>query len=281
MIARNAYWSQAQAAAAWLEQRGLWPVEVVIQCGSGLMRLGDELLPHGTACELAEIPHFPAVGVPGHGRQARQGLIDGRGVLVLSGRTHLYEGLGALACGFPAALASAAGARLFVALNAAGGLDPALAPGSIVVHRDFINLMHDSPLLQLHTDDPAERFIDPKPAFDPACSARLAHALAATGLGVSLGIYAGVPGPAYETAAEMALLRQWGADVVGMSCIPEYLVCHFLRLPVVGASVVANSCRDAAPLGHAAVVAASAQAAPALAAGLRSLLAELPEGSVL
>lgn len=276
MIPRAVYWAQALDAAACLGSHGLERAGIVLQCGSGMAALAGLLLPEGRQLELEEVPHLATGSVAGQGRQAVYGAIGGVSCLVLSGRVHLYEGLGSLATAFPAALAKVLGARLLVLLNATGGLNAHYRPGDLMLHTGFINFQHDNPLLHLALDDSSERFVDPKPAYSPQYSAALGAQLAQLGCALHHGIYVGVRGPAYETEAELGMLRGFGADAVGMSLIQELLLSHWLKLPAVGLSVIANECYGSAPLTHAAVLAAVKGVVPSLAVALRAFICSTP-----
>jgi len=261
-------------AAAFLGQQMMYPADVVVQCGSGMAQLPRELLTGERRVEIGAIPNCPVAGVAGHGREAVYGLANGLRVMVFTGRVHLYEGYSALDAAFPAALAKALGAKLFIAANAAGGLEADLHAGEFMVHNGFINFQHDNPLAHLRTENCQERFVDPRPPYDPWCSRVLASHLVDTGAEAHRGVYIGVLGPAYETLAELHMLQRLGADAVGMSCIPEVLMCHFFKLPVVGVSIIANHCFNRETLTHDEVVQVAGNTVPLLSAALRRFLAD-------
>jgi purine-nucleoside phosphorylase len=144
--------------------------------------------------------------------------------------------------------------------------------GELMLHTDFINFQGDNALAHLKTDSAAERFVDPKPAYEPEASALLGRRLADAGARVHEGVYVGVRGPIYETRAELAMLRSFGADAIGMSTVPEVALCQFLRLPAVGVSVITNECFGTAPVSHDEVVSGSQAAIPLLAKGVRAFL---------
>jgi len=273
MIHRDEYWAQAQAAAAYLESKGLAPVDCVLQCGSGLSPLIEALggrhpqtLP---AVPLEKIPHLPGTAVRGHGKNAVLCEIGARRVLVFSGRLHLYEGHAPLTVAFPAAIAKACGAKLFIATNAAGALNQHMLTGEALLHSDFINYQQAYAIAELKCDDPAERFVDPKPAYDAQASLALGQALQSAGLKVHGGTYISVRGPLFETRAELMMLRSFGADAVGMSTVPELSMCHFLGLPCAGVSIITNECFSPGLVSHAEVLEQSLKAARKLGTGLR------------
>jgi purine-nucleoside phosphorylase len=272
------YWGQAQAAAAYLRSQGCIAPEIVVQCGSGLAPLIDALWPasHPSRCRFSDVPHLAPTSVAGHGSELLWGEVPGqdgspRELLVFSGRLHLYEGHTGLAAAFPVAIAKALGCKLFVLTNAAGGLNQHFASGEVMLQRDFINFQGDNPLAHLSAigTPPAElegitRFADPKPAYDSSVSRAMGGHLQQEGLKVQEGVYVGVRGPLYETRAELAMLRSFGADAIGMSTIPELTLCHFFQLPVVGISVITNECFAAEVVTHQKVLAGSLAAAQAL-----------------
>ncbi|MCB1218748.1 purine-nucleoside phosphorylase [bacterium] len=273
MQQRSEYLDRAQAAADFVRQRsGLAGLTSVLQCGSGLNSLIDAVLPDGGRIPMDEIPHFPASRVPGHGRELIFGSIDGQTVGILAGRIHLYEGHDPLTAGFPAALAHACGAERFILTNAAGGLNQHFSQGSVMLITDFINFQGDNALAHLLTENAAQRFVDPKPATERRQSTELGRQLQRSGLSVNQGTYIGVRGPIYETRAELAMMRSWGADAIGMSTIPELTVCHALGLPAIGVSVITNECFGDAAVTHGEVVDVGAQVSPKLGAALRGFL---------
>jgi purine-nucleoside phosphorylase len=272
MIHRDDYWRRAEEGAAFLAELGLGPADVVLQCGSGLHQLAELLLPESRRVPLHDIPHMPGTSVVGHGREAVFGTLGSARLLVLTGRLHLYEGYSPEIAAFPAALAKACGASLYIATNAAGALNQHMRTGELMLHTDFINFQGDNAIAHIQADEPMARFIDPKPAYNLTASGILARHLHGAGAGVHEGVYVSVRGPLYETRAELYMLRSFGADAIGMSTVPEITVCNFFALPAIGLSVITNECFNPAPVTHGDVLAASQAAIPKLAAGLRSFI---------
>ena len=178
-------------------------------------------------------------------------------------------------------MAKAAGARLLVITNAAGGLNQHYREGEMMVHRDFINFQHDNAIAHLQTDSSVERYVDPKPPYHLKASELVAQALVRARLNVHYGVYIGVQGPVFETRAELAMMRSFGADAIGMSTVPEVTVAAFFRLPTVGISTITNECFGATGTDHAEVLAVSNQVAPKLSSGLTLFLEEGQWGEVL
>jgi purine-nucleoside phosphorylase len=251
-----------------------WPrPAVAVVSGSGL---GAEIAPpvHGPI-PLADLLPFPIHPVEGHAHAAELLLpLPDRPVLYLRGRLHTYQGYDANQTVFPVRLAALLGAKTLVLTNAAGGVDPALRPGDLVLLRDQINLTGMSPLRGQLPPEWGPRFPDMTRAFDPRLAA-LARATA-TQLGIPLaeGVYAGLAGPAYETPAEVRMLRTLGADVTGMSTVLEVLAARHMGLSCLGISLVANAAAGLTdtPIDHAEVLAAGANAAVDLARLLGALL---------
>jgi purine-nucleoside phosphorylase len=236
--------------------------------------LAEELLADAARLPLGDIPHLPAGTVAGHGKEAVWGQIGAYKALVLAGRLHLFEGHDAATAGFPAAIAKAAGARLFICTNAAGALHQDMHVGDVMVHASYINHQGDNAAACLEFPNSAERFVNPDPAYDQESSAVLARCLSGANLRVHRGTYLAVRGPVFETDAELRMMRAWGADAIGMSTVPEVVVCHIMKLPVVGLSVLTNKCLSGRHTTHAGVLAASGKAVPGVAQALSLLFEE-------
>jgi len=272
MIHFDEYWAKAGETARYLGEHDMSPVDVVIQCGSGMAALAEHVIPDSQSLRLEQLPHFPYSVVKGHGNEAVVGKVGELKVLFFTGRIHLYEGFDALTVGFPAAVAKSAGAKVFIATSAAGGLNQHYHVGDLMIHNSFINFQGDNPLLHLEVSDYKQRFIDPKPPYDPYASRALSSYVTQVEVDVRQGVYIGVKGPMFETMAELAMLRALGGDAVGMSSIPEIIMCHFLKLPVVGATIVSNECFREELVTHDKVLEIGKKSVPALASGIRAFL---------
>lgn len=267
----------AAAAARIADASGRAAHDVALVLGSGWSGVVAGLADPGTATTLpvADLPGFAAPSAAGHGGTVTSCLVDGVPLLAVAGRTHLYEGLGAGPVVHPAHVAAAAGARALVLTNAAGGLRADLAVGDLVLLADHLNLTGRSPLA-------GATFVDLVDAYDPRLRAAAAAALVeATGTRPSEGVYAAMPGPQYETPAEIRMLRALGADLVGMSTVPEVIAARGLGLRVAALSLVTNLAAGVtgAPLDHAEVLAAGAAGADRLARGLRALVPAVDRAS--
>lgn len=259
-----------EAAARLRDLLGDRRPEVLLTLGSGLSEVADELT---DAVEIAvdEVPGLVAPRVPGHSSRLRCGWLGGRTVLAQLGRPHLYEGHDARDVTRMVEVAAELGCDTFVVTNAAGGLDPALDPGDLLVIDDHLNLTGRSPLLGVLRDD-APVFLDLGEAYDPALR-REAH-LAADALGLELrrGVYAGVVGPAYETPAEVAMLRTLGAHAVGMSTVNEVIAARAHGMRVLGLSSITNVHGHEVATSHEEVLEVGAWAAGPMARLLLELL---------
>jgi purine-nucleoside phosphorylase len=265
----------AEAAAAQLARRsGVAHHDVAVVLGSGWQDAAAGIGTDAVELTTAELPGFVAPTVAGHQGKVRSVDIAGRRVLVLVGRVHLYEGRSPAESVHPVRMAVAAGAGVVVLTNAAGGIDPSYRVGQTVVIRDHLNLTGLSPLGGPPPPDGyASRFVDLTDCWSPRLRA-LTHEVEP---GLTEGVYAALPGPHYETPAEIAMLRAAGADLVGMSTVLEAIAARHLGAEVLGLSLVTNAAAGVAdlPVGHAEVLAAGAAAAPGLARLIAGVIARL------
>jgi purine-nucleoside phosphorylase len=250
----------------------MYPVNIVLQCGTGIHPVADTLLPAAKRIDMNEVPHFPTVTVTGHGKTVSYGTVSDVRLLIFTGRIHLYEGHDPLTAGFPAAVAKAIGAELLILTNAAGTLNQQYKVGDVMIHADFINQQGDNAVAYLEADDPLQRFVDPKPVYQAEAGEELERHLAAVDLRVHRGVYVGMRGPMYETRAELKMLRSFGGDAIGMSVIPEATMARFFDLPIVGISVITNDCFGLTRVDHEEVVRVGEAAAPKLGMGVKSFI---------
>jgi purine-nucleoside phosphorylase len=230
---------QASAQAA-SEQLAIDSADVAVVLGSGLGGVAT-MLTNPRAVPYASLPGFPETTVAGHPGRLVAGTVGDKTAVLLCGRVHGYEGYPACEVGFGVRVVAAMGARTLVVTNAAGGVDESLSPGEIVAISDHINLTSASPLSGPNDERLGPRFVDMTDAYDPALRAlAVATAPAAIGRPLREAIYAGMAGPAYETPAEVRLLRSLGAGLVGMSTVHEVITARHAGLEVLGLSLVAN-----------------------------------------
>lgn len=262
----------ARASAARLAEITGTPVhDAAVILGSGWAPAADALGPAAAQARLADLGGFPEPSVPGHEGSARSVALGAARALVLLGRAHLYEGHTPAAVAHGVRTAVAAGCRVIVLTNAAGGIRPGLRVGQPVLIRDHLNLTGRSPLAGPPPPPGApSRFTDLTDVYSPRLRA-LARAAQAD---LAEGVYAGVPGPHYETPAEIAMLRALGADLVGMSTVVEAIAARHLGAEVLAVSLVTNLAAGLGghALNHAEVVAAGAAAAGRMGSLLAALL---------
>ena len=250
--------ARALAAATGAERH-----DVAVVLGSGWVPAADELGKPDAELAVTELPGFLPPAVAGHAGRLRSLTVGGRRVLVLLGRTHLYEGRGVGAVVHGVRVAAAAGCRTVVLTNAAGGLRDGLAVGQPVLIADHLNLTARSPLV-------GPRFVDLTDLY----SARLRGLARAVDPSLAEGVYAALPGPHYETPAEIRMLRTLGADLVGMSRVLEAIAARAEALEVLGVSLVTNLAAGMTgePLNHEEVLAAGRAAATRMGALLGTVI---------
>lgn len=248
--------------------------QVAVVSGSGLaVDLGERI--HGPIALDYLLP-FSCHAVEGHPHEADVLLpLPDRPVLYYRGRLHSYQGYSADETVFPIRLAILLGAKVVILTNATGGLRPEQKPGDLMLIRDHINLMGLNPLRGQPPAEWGPRFPDMGAAYDPALRA-LARGLAGDlGIPLSEGVYAGLPGPSYETPAEVRMLQMLGGDVAGMSTVLEVIAAHHMGVRCLGLSMISNPAAGLsdAPVEHADVLAAGKTAAASVRKLLGALLA--------
>lgn len=246
--------------------------DVALILGSGLGALADEIT-EATAVPFSEIPGFPAAAVAGHAGRLVIGRLEGATCAVLQGRFHMYEGHDAGAVALPARMLMSLGARVLIVTNAAGGINRSFTAGDLMLIEDHINLTARSPLTGPMLEGET-RFPDMTEAYDEQLRG-IARAVAADqSIRLVSGVYAAVPGPSYETPAEIRMLERLGADAVGMSTVPEVIAARARNVPVLGISLITNLAAGISsnPLSHEEVVAAGAEARGRFAGLIRGVI---------
>jgi purine-nucleoside phosphorylase len=260
-------------AAAYVTAQGIGHPELAIILGSGLGSLADEI-GKPVIIPFAQIPGFPRGAVSGHRKALISGELEGRRVLVFAGRSHYYEGGDAAVMKVPLGLLTRLGSPRLLATNAAGSVNLAMKPGDVVAISDHISLGGPNPLVG---DSDERRFVPMADAYDPAMRKALQAAAAATGQTLAEGVYMWWTGPSFETPAEIRLSRTFGADLVGMSTVPEVIMARRLGLTVAGLSIVTNygtGMQITAP-NHMETKHVADPAAPRLKALLRAFVKEM------
>lgn len=272
--AANTWGSAAAANAARIvrERIGVDAPVAAIILGSGLGDVANRIEGARTVA-YGEIPGFSTPGVAGHAGQIICGTLGGREIVALAGRFHMYEGHPAAAAAFPVRVVHALGIRTVFASNAAGGLNPDLVPGDLVIIDDQLNLTAHNPLTG--PVEPGDiRFPDMSAAYSP----RLKDLVdAAAGGSLRRGVYVGLMGPTYETPAEVRMLARLGADLTGMSTVAEAIMAAALGMEFVAVSLVTNAAAGLsdAPVRHDDVVDVGKQASVRFANLLEAFVARL------
>ncbi|RMH43170.1 MAG: purine-nucleoside phosphorylase [Deltaproteobacteria bacterium] len=236
-----------ERAAAAIAQRapGVAP-RVGLILGSGLGSFADRL-DDAVAIPYGDIPRFPTSSVEGHAGALVLGRFDGVPCVAMKGRVHYYEGYDLRDVAFPARVLVRLGARTLIVTNAAGGIRDDLEPGTLMLIRDHINLFGANPLRGPNDPRIGPRFPDMTTAYDAELR-ELARRAAGDAIALAEGVYAGLPGPSYETPAEVQMLARLGADAAGMSTVPEVIAARHMGARVLGISCITNK---AAGLGNA------------------------------
>jgi purine-nucleoside phosphorylase len=228
-----------QAAVDYIRSQTSREPRVAVVLGSGLGAFAEELS-HPLEIPYAGIPDWPVSTAAGHAGKLVFGKIDGLEIAVMAGRSHLYEGYSPAEVTMGVRVLHRLGARSIIFTNAAGGINLSYSAGALVLISDHINLQGSNPLIGPNDDSAGPRFPDMTDAYSAAYRA-VAHQVAGElGIPMSEGVYAAVTGPSYETPAEIRYLRTIGADLVGMSTVPEVIVANHLGMRVLAVSCVTN-----------------------------------------
>src|SRR6266568_741962 len=227
-----------QAKSYLLDKMGAEP-EIAIVMGSGLSAV-DEILSGPQRIHYVSIPHFPVPKVAGHRGQVAFGKVGNLQVVVFEGRVHYYEGNTMAEVTFCTRVIARLGARSLILTNASGAINPDFHRGHLMIISDHINLLGTNPLTGPNEDRWGPRFLDQTQVYDRELRQKLKTAGEYCGIGMCEGVYAAMPGPTYETPAEIRFLRAIGADAVGMSTVPEAIVGKHMGMRVAGLSMVAN-----------------------------------------
>ena len=241
MTATLPLFQQVQNASSVVRTRTRLQPRVGIVLGTGLGGLADEISVD-TAIPYQEIPGFPLSTVESHAGRLLLGRLGATPVVAMQGRFHRYEGYSLAEVTFPVRVMHALGAETLIVSNACGGMNPLWSPGDLVLLSDHINLLGDNPLIGTNDERLGPRFPDMSAPYDPEL--RAVARMVALELGIVLreGVYVAVPGPNLETRAEYRMLRTIGADVVGMSTVPEVIVAAHAGMRTVGISIITDQC---------------------------------------
>ncbi len=242
---------QAEAAAKFVQRKSKLRPKIALVLGSGLGAFADEFA-NAVKIPYAKIPHFPRSTAIGHAGQLVLGTVEGVAVVGMQGRVHLYEGYSIKDVSFPMRVFARMGVKAVVLTNAAGGIRKEFTPGRLVVISDHINLQGANPLTGPNDERFGPRFPDMSHAYDKKFRESLLAEGRLLGMNLGEGVYAALPGPSYETPAEIRSLRSIGADLVGMSTVPEVIAARHSGIRVLGISCVTNAAAGVLdqPLNH-------------------------------
>jgi purine-nucleoside phosphorylase len=250
--------------------------DVAVVLGSGL---GDFVngLQDAVTIPYGELPHWPASNVIGHAGRLVIGTLAGKRVAALSGRVHFYEGHDLRTVSFAARVIGRLGVKALILTNAAGGINVALKPGTLMVIDDHINLLGSNPLVGANEDAWGARFPDMSEVYSKRLRGLADAAAREQGLPIGHGVYVALHGPSYETPAEIRFLRTIGADAVGMSTVPEAIVARHMGVEVLGISCITNAAAGVLPqpLNHDEVMEVARQVRGAFAALLEGIIGRL------
>jgi purine-nucleoside phosphorylase len=267
---------RAEEAAAAVRAALPTPPKVAVVLGSGLGPLAERLADR-VVIPYATIPHFPAPTVEGHHGNLVAGSLGEARVIYLQGRFHFYEGHDLTTVTFPVRVLRRLGVGVLILTAATGGINQDYRPGDIVALADHLNLIGQNPLRGSNDDRIGPRFPDLTEVYARRLRALADEEASRLGIGLHSGVYACLPGPSYETPAEIRMLRTLGADVVGMSTVPEAIVARHSGMEVLAFALVSNAAAGVtgAPISHEEVLEAGRQAVPRLGGLIEAVVRRL------
>lgn len=265
---------QADEAAAAIRARssGFGTPRVGVVLGSGLAAFGNAV-EKATRIPYGEIPHFPRPTAEGHKGELVLGEVRGVKVAVMSGRVHFYEGYSEHQVVYPVRVLGRLGVKTVILTNAAGAVNKTYRPGDFMALSDHLNLTGRNPLMGPNDPELGPRFPDMSEPYDRELRRRMMGGFREAGATIHEGVYVGLLGPSYETPAEIAMFRQFGADAVGMSTVLETIAARHMGLAVAGISCITNAASDhGETLSHESVLEESRKAEGKFVAALQATL---------
>lgn len=265
-----------EACAQAIRQRFPKAIDAAIILGTGLGGLAEDIAVE-QVIEYGELPNFPLSTVETHKGRLLCGTLAGKTVVAMQGRFHAYEGYSLQQVTFPVRVLRALGAQTLIVSNACGGMHPLWAPGDLMLIADHINLLGDNPLIGPNDDTLGPRFPDMSEPYSAGLRDMAREVAVQQGIPLREGVYVAVQGPNLETRAEYRFLRGIGADVVGMSTVPEVIVAVHGGMRVLGLSIITDQCLpDSLKPAHLSeIIAVAKSAEPKLSAVVRGVLARL------
>lgn len=268
--------NQVKEAYTYIASKVKCPVNIGIILGTGLGGLAKDIELE-TDVHYSEIPHFPVSTVESHAGRLLIGKLEGKRVVVMQGRFHFYEGYSMQKITFPVRVMKAMGVTHLLISNVAGGLNPLYHEGDIMLMDDHINLLGDNPLRGVNDPDLGCRFVDLSHPYNRDLMDIAEKTARRNDFSVHRGVYAAMTGPSLETRAEYRFLRAIGADVIGMSSIPECIVANQCEMKVFGVTVVSDLCfpDNLKPATLEAIIAVADKAEPKLKAVMKGVVAAI------
>ncbi len=265
-----------KATATFISEIVKKPVDAGIILGSGLGGLVSEIEIERTI-PYSEIPDFPVSTVDGHSGKLIFGKLAGKNVLAMQGRFHYYEGYSMKEVTFPVRVMKMMGINTLFVSNASGGLNPDFKVGDVVLITDHINFFPEHPLRGKNLNELGPRFPDMSKSYDEHLRNKAKAIALKNGISLKEGVYVGVSGPTFETPAEYLMFRHLGADLVGMSTVPEVIVARHMNMTVFGISIVTDSGvpGQIVEISHEEVQEAAMKAEPNMTMILKELVAGL------
>jgi len=262
--------------AEYLQEKGFDNPEVGIILGTGLGQLVNEIK-DPIEISYNHIPHFPTATVEFHKGKLIYGEIEGKKVVVMQGRFHLYEGYSLQDVTYPVRIMHALGIQSLLVSNASGAINLDFKKGELMLIDDHINLQGGSPLAFKGVEEMGERFVDMSAPYDIGLNKNIESIAQKEGIQLHKGVYASVVGPQLETRAEYRYLKIIGADAVGMSTVPEIIVANHLNLKVAAVSVLTDECDpdNLAPVDISEIIAMANKAEPNMITLFKNLIATL------
>jgi len=275
--ATSSLYARAEHAARTIRARTTEQARVALVLGSGLGGFADDF-EDAVAIPYQEIPGFVPSTAEGHAGRLVIGKIDRVSVLAMQGRVHFYEGYSLEEVTFPIRTFKLLGVKTLILTNAAGGINVELSQGALMVISDHLNLMGVNPLRGINDERFGPRFPDMSEVYSRELQEAVIEEASGMGIDLRRGIYGALPGPSYETPAEIHMLRTFGADAVGMSTVPEAIVARQMGMEVLGLSCITNMAAGISdqPINHEEVMETGQLVRATFTQLLRQLISRLP-----
>ncbi|POZ90499.1 purine-nucleoside phosphorylase [Petrotoga sp. SL27] len=233
------YVSKVREAAKYIQEKTMKKPRIAIILGSGLGKISQNL-EDPLSIPYSDIPNFPSSTAPGHKGELMIGSLSGKDTLLMNGRFHYYEGYTMKEVTFPIRVMQELGIETLIVTNAAGTLNPDFEVGVPCIITDHINFFGDNPLIGPNFDDWGPRFPDMTEVYSKSLVQETFKSAKKLNIKVYSGVYLGLSGPTFETPAEMAMMRNFGADLVGMSTVPEAIVAKHAGMEILGISAITD-----------------------------------------